>query len=122
MLELKRNRAFNLVEVMVVSALMTSLAGGAIVYYGDFLEDRDQLLRRRERLLFVEALESYARAEGGYPLTIDELITSGNLRFNPFKGSFRRSRARWQDRWKMLRREDGSIYDIEERNPQWRQK
>ena len=76
-------RGFTLIELMVVVALISVLAGMGVVQY------RNQVIRTREAVLkedlfrMRDAIDQYFADKGKYPVSLDALVTDGYLRQIP---------------------------------------
>jgi general secretion pathway protein G len=76
-------RGFTLIELMVVVALISVLAGMGVVQY------RNQVIRTREAVLkedlfrMRDAIDQYYADKGKYPVSLDALVTDGYLRQIP---------------------------------------
>lgn len=78
----KRRRAFTLVELMTVVAILALLASGSHVLYGRFVAKSRRILARRESFLAERALELHRRFEGRAARDPSELVRKGYLRFH----------------------------------------
>jgi general secretion pathway protein G len=94
----RRRRAaggFTLIELMVVLALISVLAGMGVVQY------RNSVLRTKEAVLsedlfrMRDAIDQYYADKGKYPASLDVLVTGGYLRQIP-KDPVTNSADTWQ--------------------------
>jgi general secretion pathway protein G len=88
-------RGFTLIELMVVLALISVLAGMGVVQY------RNSVLRTKEAVLsedlfrMRDSIDQYYADKGKYPASLDVLVTDGYLRQVP-KDPLTNSADTWQ--------------------------
>ena len=105
-------RGFSLIELMVVSGIISLLCGCLTVFYGGFCHRSRDVVLQREQFLIRRAIDGYARRYGRYPDEPEALVTSGFVHLSPVDGT-RQARTedveiyRWKDRWTFVRNTDG---------------
>ena len=101
------NKGFSLTELMIVCAIIVALVSHTVISYSSFTAKKNEVLQRREATLIRSALDGFARRYGRYPLSLKEITDSRLLSLE--------SEGRWIDRWSLLRKEDGQIFDVHPR-------
>lgn len=78
-----KQRAFTMIELMVVMAMIATLIAIAMPRYFDGLERAKETALRQNLKEIREAIGHYHEDKGHYPVNLDTLVTERYLRFIP---------------------------------------
>jgi general secretion pathway protein G len=90
-----QNGGFTLIEVLVVSALIVTLAGIVLVAYQNSVTRAKEAVLKENLFQMRKAIDEYRADKGRYPTALDELVTEGYLREIP-KDPMTSSAATWR--------------------------
>jgi general secretion pathway protein G len=91
----RRAAGFTLIELMVVMALITVLAGMAVVLYRNSITSSKEAVLRTDLFRMRDAIDQYYADKGKYPADLQALVTDGYLREIPLD-PFTSSRDSWE--------------------------
>ncbi len=95
---IRRRRAvggFTLIELMVVLALISVLAGMGVVQYRNSVQRTKEAVLREDLFRMRDAIDQYYADKAKYPANLDALVTDGYLRQVP-KDPTTNSADTWQ--------------------------
>jgi general secretion pathway protein G len=95
---MRRRRAaggFTLIELMVVLALISVLAGMGVVQYRNSVQRAKEAVLNEDLFRMRDAIDQYYADKGKYPAGLDALVTDGYLRRVP-KDPVTNSADTWQ--------------------------
>jgi general secretion pathway protein G len=79
----RRAAGFTLIELMVVVALISVLAGMGVVLYGTQVKRAREAVLREDLFRMRDAIDQYYADKGKYPASLEALVTDGYLRQIP---------------------------------------
>ena len=85
-----RAAGFTLIELMVVMALITVLAGMAVVLYRNSITSSREAVLKTDLFRMRDAIDQYYADKAKYPAGLEALVSEGYLRevpVDPFTGS-----------------------------------
>jgi general secretion pathway protein G len=91
----RRAAGFTLIELMVVMALITVLAGMAVVLYRNSIITSREAVLKTDLFRMRDAIDQYYADKAKYPADLQALVTDGYLREIPVD-PFTNSRDTWQ--------------------------
>ncbi len=74
---------FTLIELMVVVALISVLAGMGVVMYGNSIKRTKEAVLREDLFRMRDAIDQYYADKAKYPASLEALVTEGYLRGVP---------------------------------------
>lgn len=86
---------FTLIELMVVLALITVLAGMGVVQYRNSVQNTKEAVLKEDLFRMRDAIDQYYADKAKYPASLDALVTDGYLRVLP-KDPITQSTETWQ--------------------------
>jgi general secretion pathway protein G len=86
---------FTLIELMVVVALISVLAGMGVVQYRNSVVRMKEAVLREDLFRMRDAIDQYYADKAKYPASLDALVSEGYLRQIP-KDPFENSTDTWQ--------------------------
>jgi general secretion pathway protein G len=89
------NAGFTLIELMVVIALISVLAGMGVVQYRNSVVRTKEAVLREDLFRMRDAIDQYFADKAKYPASLDVLVTDGYLRQVP-KDPITNSSDSWQ--------------------------
>jgi general secretion pathway protein G len=96
MLQTMRRRAgFTLIELMVVMALISVLAGMGVVQYRNSIVRAKEAVLQEDLFRMRDAIDQYYADKAKYPLNLDALVSEGYMRAVP-KDPFTNGTDTWQ--------------------------
>ncbi len=90
----RRTAGFTLIELMVVMALITVLAGMAVVLYRNSITTSREAVLKTDLFRMRDAIDQYYADKGKYPADLEALVTDGYMREVPVD-PFTDSRETW---------------------------
>lgn len=91
----RRASGFTLIELMVVMALISVLAGMGVVLYRNSITSSREAVLKTDLFRMRDAIDQYYADKGKYPADLQALVTDGYLRDIPLD-PFTDSRDSWQ--------------------------
>lgn len=91
----KRQRGFTLIELTVVIALITILAGLALASYRNSVTAAKESVLKTDLFRMRDAIDQYYADKAKYPASLDTLVSEGYLRKIP-DDPFTRATDTWQ--------------------------
>lgn len=91
----RHSRGFTLIELMVVMALISILAGMAVVQYRNSIVRAKESVLKTDLFRMRDAIDQYYADKAKYPASLDTLVSDGYLREVP-KDPFTESKETWQ--------------------------
>jgi len=88
-------RGFTLIELMVVMAIIVTLATIGMVQYRQSVQFARESVLRDDLFKMRDAIDQYYADKNQYPPTLDDLVSSGYLRAMP-KDPITNSTSTWQ--------------------------
>jgi general secretion pathway protein G len=79
----EREDGFTLVELLVVLALITILAGMAVVQYKNGVRHAEESTLRTDLFRMRDAIDQYYADKNRYPTSLETLVTDGYMRQIP---------------------------------------
>ena len=101
-------RAFTLIELMIVVAIIGILATIAVPSYQSSVTKARETVLRQDLFTLRELLDHHRADKGKYPPALDGLVTAGYLRVLP-KDPFTNSPSSWQQ---IVEPTEGGIFDV----------
>jgi general secretion pathway protein G len=89
------NGGWTLIELLIVIALITILAGLAMTQYRNSITQSKEAVLKTDLFRMRDAIDQYYADKGQYPASLDALVTDGYLRKIP-DDPFTNSGATWQ--------------------------
>ena len=86
---------FTLMEIMIVMALIVTLAGVGLSLYGNSVTRAKEATLKEDLFRMRDAIDQYYADKGQYPSTIDALVSDGYLRKVP-EDPFTKNSTSWQ--------------------------
>ena len=86
---------FTLIELMVVVALISVLAGMGVVMYHNSVKRTQEAVLREDLFRMRDAIDQYYADKAKYPLNLDALVAEGYMRAVP-KDPFTNATDTWQ--------------------------
>ena len=90
-----RNQGFTLIELMVVMALITILAGIAVAIYGNTVTRSKEAVLQTDLFRMRDAIDQYYADKNKYPADLQTLVSDKYIRAIP-KDPFTLSTETWQ--------------------------
>jgi general secretion pathway protein G len=90
-----RDRGFTLIELMVVLALISVLAGMGVVQYRNSVVRAKEAVLQEDLFRMRDAIDQYYADKAKYPLNLDALVSEGYMRSVP-KDPFTDAADSWQ--------------------------
>lgn len=94
-MRVRHEGGFTLIEVLVVSILIVTLAGIVLVAYQNSVTRAKEAVLKEDLFQMRKAIDEYRADKGRYPAALDDLVTEGYLREIP-KDPMTNSAATWQ--------------------------
>lgn len=91
----RRNGGFTLIELMVVMAIITILAGIGVASYTNSITRSKEAVLREDLFRMRDALDQYYADKGKYPSSLEDLVQEKYLRAIPVD-PFTQSKDSWQ--------------------------
>ncbi len=91
----RRDGGFTLIELMVVMAIITILAGIGVASYTNSITRSKEAVLREDLFRMRDALDQYYADKGKYPSSLDDLVQEKYLRAIPVD-PFTQSKDSWQ--------------------------
>jgi general secretion pathway protein G len=91
----RRVNGFTLIELMVVIALMLTLAGIALVQYQNSIRRTREAVLKQDLFRMRDAIDQFYADKNKYPTSLDELVSEKYLRTVP-EDPFTSSKDTWQ--------------------------
>jgi general secretion pathway protein G len=91
----KSASGFTLIELMIVIALISVLAGMGVVQYKNGVQHTAESVLRTDLFRMRDAIDQYYADKGKYPSALDSLVTDGYMRRIP-EDPFTKSADSWQ--------------------------
>jgi general secretion pathway protein G len=92
---LTAQRGFTLIELMIVTALIVTLATMGLVQYRQSVVRSKEAVLKEDLFRMRDALDQYYADKNQYPGTLEDLVSGGYLRAIP-KDPFTDSESTWQ--------------------------
>ena len=92
---LRRRSGFTLIELMVVLALISVLAGMGVVLYRNSIVRAKEAVLQQDLFRMRDAIDQYYADKAKYPVNLDTLVSEGYLRAVP-KDPFTNALDSWQ--------------------------
>jgi general secretion pathway protein G len=86
---------FTLMEIMIVMALIVTLAGVGLSLYGNSVTRAKEATLKEDLFRMRDAIDQYYADKNQYPPTLQDLVSGGYLRALP-KDPFTNSDSSWQ--------------------------
>ncbi len=91
----RRDGGFTLIELMVVMAIITILAGIGVASYTNSITRSKEAVLREDLFRMRDALDQYYADKGKYPSSLEDLVQEKYLRAIPVD-PFTQSKDSWQ--------------------------
>ncbi len=91
----RRASGFTLIELMVVMALISVLAGMGVILYRNSITSSREAVLKTDLFRMRDAIDQYYADKGKYPADLQALVTDGYLRDVPLD-PFTDTRDSWQ--------------------------
>jgi general secretion pathway protein G len=91
----RRETGFTLIELMIVLALITVLAGIGLAQYRNSITHASEAVLKEDLFRMRDAIDQYYADKGQYPPGLESLVSDGYLRKIP-EDPFTRSQSTWQ--------------------------
>jgi general secretion pathway protein G len=91
----RTDAGFTLMEIMIVMALIVTLAGVGLSVYGNSVRRAKEATLKEDLFRMRDALDQYYADKNKYPASLDELVTDKYLRAVPVD-PFTASAETWQ--------------------------
>jgi general secretion pathway protein G len=88
-------RGFTLIELMIVLALISVLAGMGVVQYRNSVQHTQESVLRTDLFRMRDAIDQYYADKNKYPASLDALVSDGYMRRIP-EDPFTHSADTWQ--------------------------
>jgi general secretion pathway protein G len=92
---LRRRDGFTLMELMIVLALISVLAGMGVVQYRNAVVRAKEAVLQEDLFRMRDAIDQYYADKAKYPINLDALVAEGYLRAVP-KDPFTNATDTWQ--------------------------